>query len=76
MDKLMGDMDVKPSGDVDHDFAAMMIPHHQGAIDMGPSELRYGAKRTVAPYCPGNHRRAITGDRGDVAELKSTRTTV
>jgi len=42
MDKMMGDMDVKPSGDVDQDFAAMMIPHHQGAIDMAQSELRYG----------------------------------
>ncbi|QOY85900.1 DUF305 domain-containing protein [Paludibaculum fermentans] len=29
-------------GDVDHDFAAMMIPHHQGAIDMAKSELKYG----------------------------------
>jgi len=42
MDKMMGDMDVTPSGDVDHDFAAIMIPHHQGAIDMAQSELRYG----------------------------------
>jgi len=42
MDKMMGDMDVKPSGDVDQDFAAMMIPHHQGAIDMARAELRYG----------------------------------
>jgi uncharacterized protein (DUF305 family) len=35
-------MAVAPSGDVDHDFAAMMIPHHQGAIDMAAAELRYG----------------------------------
>jgi uncharacterized protein (DUF305 family) len=27
---------------VDHDFAAMMIPHHQGAIDMAKGELKYG----------------------------------
>ncbi len=38
----MKGMDVKPTGDVDADFAAMMIPHHQGAIDMALSELRYG----------------------------------
>jgi hypothetical protein len=42
MDKMMAGMDVKPSGDVDQDFAAMMIPHHQGAIDMAQAELRHG----------------------------------
>jgi uncharacterized protein (DUF305 family) len=42
MHKMMRDMHVTPSGDVDHDFAAIMIPHHQGAIDMAQSELRYG----------------------------------
>ena len=42
MDKMMKDMDVKPTGDADTDFAAMMIPHHQGAVDMALSELRYG----------------------------------
>jgi hypothetical protein len=42
MDKMMKGMDVKPTGDVDVDFTAMMIPHHQGAIDMALSELRYG----------------------------------
>ncbi len=30
------------TGDPDHDFAAMMIPHHQGAIDMAKAELLYG----------------------------------
>ena len=30
------------NGNVDHDFAAMMIPHHQGAIDMARAELLYG----------------------------------
>jgi uncharacterized protein (DUF305 family) len=39
---MMAGMDVKPSGDVDQDFAAMMIPHHQGAIDMARAELAYG----------------------------------
>jgi len=39
---MMADMDVKPSGDVDQEFAAMMIPHHQGAVEMAQSELRYG----------------------------------
>jgi len=42
MDRMMSGMDVRASGDADHDFAAMMIPHHQAAIDMAASELRYG----------------------------------
>src|SRR5262245_8656210 len=33
---------VKSTGDVDRDFVAMMIPHHQGAIDMARAELKYG----------------------------------
>jgi uncharacterized protein (DUF305 family) len=35
-------MAAKPTGDPDRDFAAMMIPHHQGAIDMAKVELIYG----------------------------------
>ncbi|MDN7181421.1 DUF305 domain-containing protein [Caballeronia sp. SEWSISQ10-4 2] len=42
MTRMMDGMSVKPSGDVDRDFVAMMIPHHQGAIDMAQAELRYG----------------------------------
>jgi uncharacterized protein (DUF305 family) len=42
MDKMMAGMSVEPTGDVDADFAGMMIPHHQGAIDMALAELRHG----------------------------------
>jgi uncharacterized protein (DUF305 family) len=42
MNKMMADMAIKPSGDIDHDFVAMMVPHHQGAIDMAQAELRHG----------------------------------
>jgi uncharacterized protein (DUF305 family) len=43
MKKMDHDMSAAPmNGDVDHDFAAMMIPHHQGAIDMAKGELSYG----------------------------------
>jgi hypothetical protein len=42
MTRMMDGMSVKPTGDIDHDFVAMMVPHHQGAIDMAQAELRYG----------------------------------
>ena len=42
MRKMMAGMEVRPTGDVDRDFAALMIAHHQGAIDMAQAELRHG----------------------------------
>src|SRR5437870_2964745 len=42
MNKMMMDMAVKPTGDVDRDFVAMMVPHHQAAVDMAKAELKYG----------------------------------
>ena len=42
MNKMMADMTIKPTGDVDRDFVAMMVPHHRGAIDMAKAELKYG----------------------------------
>jgi uncharacterized protein (DUF305 family) len=42
MTKMMIDMGIRPSGDVDSDFVSMMAPHHQGAIEMAQAELRYG----------------------------------
>lgn len=42
MTKMMNDMAVKPTGDANRDFVEMMIPHHQGAIDMAVAYLRYG----------------------------------
>ncbi len=47
MDKMMDGMTIKPSGDVDQDFAAMMIPHHQGAIAMAQAELRHGTNEQL-----------------------------
>ena len=42
MSKMMAAMAVRASGDVDRDFVATMVPHHQGAIEMAQAELRYG----------------------------------
>jgi len=42
MEKMMSAMAVKPTGDIERDFVEMMIPHHQGALDMAQAYLRYG----------------------------------
>jgi uncharacterized protein (DUF305 family) len=42
MKTMMDGMHVKPTGKPDTDFALIMIPHHQGAIDMARVELQYG----------------------------------
>ena len=43
MQKMDRDMAAAPmTGDPDRDFVAMMIPHHQGAIDMARLYLRDG----------------------------------
>lgn len=47
MDRMMVAMDVEPTGDVDRDFVAMMVPHHQGAIDMAIAVLRHGKNERI-----------------------------
>ena len=41
------------NGDVDHDFATMMMPHHQGAIDMAKAELLYGKDPVIRRLAKG-----------------------
>ena len=63
MNKMMTDMTVKPTGDVDRDFVAMMVPHHQGAIDMAQAELKYGHNellRRLAQEIIANQQQEIT----------------
>lgn len=47
MNRMMAATQVKPTGDVDKDFVAMMTPHHQAAIDMAQAVLRYGRNEQI-----------------------------
>jgi uncharacterized protein (DUF305 family) len=47
MSTMMAKMAIKPSGDVDRDFVNMMVPHHQGAIDIAIAVLRYGHNEQI-----------------------------
>jgi hypothetical protein len=63
MRRMMTDMTVKPTGDVDRDFVAMMVPHHQGAVEMAKAELKYGHNellRRLAKVIIANQQREIT----------------
>ena len=45
--RMHQDMEITASGDVDRDFARMMIPHHQGSIDMALLQLKYGSDKRL-----------------------------
>ncbi len=47
MSRMMSGMVIRPTGDVDRDFVAMMSPHHQGAIDMARAVLRSGHNEQI-----------------------------
>jgi uncharacterized protein (DUF305 family) len=75
MNKMMVDMTVKPSGDVDRDFVAMMVPHHQGAVDMAKAELKYGHNeqlRRLAQKIIANQQQEIKVMRNAVSDGQSS----
>jgi uncharacterized protein (DUF305 family) len=47
MKEMMAEMTINPTGDVDRDLVAMMVPHHQGAVDMAKAELKYGRNQQL-----------------------------
>jgi uncharacterized protein (DUF305 family) len=51
--KMDSGMAIPPSGDPDRDFARMMIPHHQGAVDMALAELRFGRDERLRRLAQG-----------------------
>ncbi|RXG86213.1 DUF305 domain-containing protein [Bradyrhizobium vignae] len=67
MSNMNRGMLIKPSGDVDRDFVALMIPHHQGAVDMARAEIKYGhngALRTLAQKIVSQQEQEISALRG------------
>lgn len=63
METMDHDMMAAPlTGDADHDFLAMMIPHHQGAIDMAKIYLAEGQRPGLTTPGSGDHCHAGAGD--------------
>jgi uncharacterized protein (DUF305 family) len=66
VNKMMADMTIKPTGDIDRDFVAMMVPHHQGAIDMAQAELKYGHNELLRRLA----RRIVTTQQQEITVMR------
>lgn len=66
MERMHMRMDIPYTGDADKDFAAGMIPHHQGAIDMARIELQYGKDPELKKLA----RNVVTAQEKEIAFLK------
>ncbi len=55
------------TGNQDHDFIMMMIPHHEAAIAMSRTELRYGSDPKVKKIAQG----IFDGQSQDVRDMKT-----
>ena len=66
-----------PTGDVDRDFVALMMPHHQGAIDMARAELKYGHNeglRRLAQSIIAETEHEMSAMRGAIGETPPSKT--
>ena len=59
-------MMVPATGDADRDFAVMMIPHHQGAVEMAEAELRFGRDPVLRRLAQG----IIVEQRQEIAVMR------
>src|SRR4051795_6244365 len=66
MQHMQQGMDMPMSGDPDRDFAQMMIPHHQGAIDMARIELESGKDPKLRQMA----QKVIEDQEREIAALK------
>jgi uncharacterized protein (DUF305 family) len=66
MKTMMSRMNVKPTGNPDKDFVLMMMPHHQGAIDMAKVELQYGTDTELRSLATD----IVSAQEKEIAQMK------
>ena len=67
MQAMMKNMKTKPTGNADKDFVQMMMPHHQGAIDMAKVELKYGKDPELLKMAGD----IVAAQEKEIAEMKA-----
>ncbi len=68
MAKMTRDMEsATMTGDPDHDFLAMMIPHHAAAVDMARLELIHGRDPLVRRLA----EEIIASQQGEIAAMRA-----
>ncbi len=67
MEKMMAGMKTTATGNPDADFVAGMIPHHQGAIDMARTELKYGKDPILRHLAAG----IVTAQTKEIAFMRA-----
>lgn len=65
MNRTMAGM--RMTGDADIDFARMMIPHHQSAVDMAEAYLRHGTD----PQLRALSQQIVTSQREEIGTLQA-----
>ncbi len=65
--KMHKDMAIRFTGDADKDFAAGMIPHHQGAIDMAKTAIKHGKDPEVRKLA----EEIVAAQEKEIARLKA-----
>jgi hypothetical protein len=66
-EKMHREMAIRYTGNADRDFAAAMIPHHQGAIDMARIQLQHGTDPEMRRLAEA----VIREQEREIAELRA-----
>jgi uncharacterized protein (DUF305 family) len=66
-DSMLAMHKAKQTGNADYDFAAMMIPHHEGAIVMAEALIKQGKSRTLINF----GEKVIVAQNAEIEILKN-----
>jgi uncharacterized protein (DUF305 family) len=65
--RMHRDMNIRYTGNAERDFAAAMIPHHQGAIEMARIQLRHGTDPKMRRLADS----IIAAQEAEIAQLRA-----